>query len=95
MAGKLEGKVVSISEQGTAVTDISVDRLQGIPHDETVAVSSEGHTTVRIFPNDHQQPEMTFLAFQGDSGTLELSLVGDDISKFLGISPGSEVTVKW
>ena len=95
LAGKLEGTVVSISESGSAVTDIAIERLNGIPQDESVSISCEGHSTIRIFPTDHQQPEMTFLAFKGPTGFLELTLVGDDVSIFLGISPGKQVTVKW
>lgn len=95
MGGSIQGTVVSITDAGDAVTDISVDRLQGIPTDDRVSILCDGHVTSRIFPADHQQPEMTFLAIQGDSGFLELLLVGDSASAFLGIRSGSEVTVKW
>ena len=92
---KLEGKVTNVSESGTAVTDISLDQLTDVPTDDSVSITCEGHTTVRIFPEDHGQPEMTFIAARGKSGYLEISLVGDSVSTFLGIGPGSSVVVKW
>jgi S-adenosylmethionine hydrolase len=95
LAGKIQGKVVSISDRGDAITDIAVDRLHGIPTDESVSIHCEGHATSCIFPADHDQPEMTFLAVQGTSGFLELSLVGDSVKAFLGIGPGSQVMIKW
>ena len=55
----------------------------------------DGHVTSRIFPADHQQAEMTFLVVQGESGFLELLLVGDSASAFLGFKPGSVVALKW
>jgi S-adenosylmethionine hydrolase len=95
LAGKLQGKVVSIGQHGAAITDIAVDRLEGVPVDEQVSIRCEGHVTSCIFPADHDQPEMTFLALRGTSGFLELALVGDSVATFLGIGPGSVVTVKW
>ncbi len=95
LAGSIKGKVVSITESGDAITDISVDQLDGVPHDDRVSISCDGHVTSRIFPVDHEQPEMTFLAVHGPSGFLELLLVGDSASAFLGIAPGSDVVVKW
>jgi hypothetical protein len=87
--------VVSISSQGAAVTDIPVDRLQTVPTDDSVSICCEGHATARLFPSDHDEPEMTFLAVLGESGFLELALVGDSVATFLGIRPGSQVSVNW
>ena len=84
-----QGKVVSISDCGAAVTDIDVARLEGVPTDEQVSIHCEGHVTSCIFPADHDQPDMTFLAIRGKSGYLELTLVGDSVATFLGIGPGS------
>ncbi|MFC1759452.1 adenosylmethionine-8-amino-7-oxononanoate aminotransferase [Planctomycetota bacterium] len=95
MAGQIEGTVVSISDDGIAITDISIDRLSGVPTDESVAIQCEGHTTQHIFPVEHGQPEMTLIAAQGQSGFLEISLVGDSVATFLGIKTGSDVTVTW
>ncbi len=95
LAGKIQGKVVAISSQGDAVTDISSEQLRNVPTNEQVSIQCEGHVTSCIFPAEHGQPEMTFLARIGESGFLELSLVGDSVNTFLGIHAESPVTVKW
>lgn len=95
MAGKLSGNVVSIDESGSAVTDITAEQLADVPRDEQVQVSCEGHKTFCIFPHDHGQEEMTYIASLTESGQLCLMLVGDSVRDFLGIRPGSKVMVKW
>ena len=95
MAGKLQGEVVSVSESGDAVTSISNDQLAEAPTDDRVTIRCNGHKTAGIFPSDHNQPEMTFLAVLGSTGFLELQLVGDSAHKFLGIRAGADVTVQW
>jgi S-adenosylmethionine hydrolase len=95
VASKIQGTVVTVDEQGVAITDIANDRLAEAPTDEQVTIRCEGHVTSCIFPPDHQQPEMTFLAVCGRRGFLELMLVGDSVASFLGIGPGSVVTVQW
>ena len=92
---KVTGQVVSVSAEGNLVTDISVGDLGNAPRDERVSIKSEGHATAGIYALDHGQPEMTFIAIEGGSGCLELLLVGDDASRFLGIQAGSAVTVQW
>ncbi len=95
MGGKIQGKVTSVSANGNAVTDIAVERLAGVPTDDQVSIHCDGHVTSCIFPARHEQPEMTFLALLGESGYLELTLVGDSVSTFLGIRPGCDVTLRW
>ena len=80
---KLTGEVVSVTAVGDLVTDISVADLVSVPHDEQVTIRCDGHATSGIFPADHDQPAMTFIAVEGESGFLELALVGDDASRFL------------
>ena len=92
---KLTGQVVSVTDSGALVTDIPVATLQAVPRDDQVSVRCEGHATSGIFPDDHGQPEMTFIALEGTSGFLELALVGDDASRFLGIKPGASVALDW
>ena len=92
---KITGQVVSVSDSGDLITDIKVSDLESVPRDDRVRVHCEGHATVGIFPKDHAQAEMTFVAFEGESGCVELSLVGDDASRFLGIKSGSVVELKW
>ena len=79
MGGSIQGTVISITEDGDAVTDIAIDKLEGVPNDDRVSIYCDGHVTSRIFPAEHQQPEMTFLAIQGESGFLELLLEGDEL----------------
>ena len=92
---KLKGEVVSVTDAGDLVTDISVADLAAVPHDEQVSVKCDGHATSGIFTAEHAQPEMTFIAVEGASGFLELSLVGDDASRFLGIKQGASVSLEW
>lgn len=92
---KLSGKVALISKSGDVVTDIAVDKLAGLPRDTSVTITCEGHRTVGIHPTDHGQPDMTFVAYAGVSGFLELALVGDDASRFLGIAAGASVEIEW
>ena len=91
---KLKGEVVSVKDSGDLVTDISSDQLEGVPRDESVTVKCDGHVTAGIYPPNHEQPELTLLAIAGDEH-LELILVGESASAFLGIKPGSAVEVKW
>ncbi len=95
MAGKLQGEVVSVRESGDIVSSITREQLSNAPTDESVTIKCDGHKTVGIFPADHNEPEMTFLAILGSDGHLELVLVGDSAYKFLGIREGAAVTVKW
>lgn len=95
VVAKLKGQIVSVTETGDAVTDIKVADLESAPRDDGVSIHCEGHITTGIYPTEHGQPEMTFVAFEGASGFVQLSLVGDDASRFLGLRPGSEVIVGW
>ena len=92
---KLKGEVVSVRDAGDLVTDISVAALVAVPRDEQVCIRCDGHATSGIFPVDHDQPEMTFIAVEGESGFLELALVGDSANRFLGIKLGASVSLEW
>ena len=92
---KLSGQVVTVTEGGDLVTDIKMADLELAPRDGQVRVRCEGHVTAGIYPSEHGQPPMTFVAYEGAGGCLELSLIGDDASRFLGIKSGSAVTVEW
>jgi S-adenosylmethionine hydrolase len=92
---KLQGQVVSVTDAGDLVTDIAVADLRSTPRNDRVSIRCEGHVTSGIFPTEHEQPSMTFVALEGASGFLELSLVGDDASRFLGIRPGADVSLVW
>ncbi len=95
MPGRIEGKVISISEAGNLVTDITADRLEDAPKNDSVTIHCDEHETQGIFSPDHSEPESTFLALIGASGNLELEIVGDSASLMLGIRVGEPVVVKW
>ncbi|MCE9525437.1 MAG: SAM-dependent chlorinase/fluorinase [Planctomycetales bacterium] len=95
MPRKIEGKVVSISENGNLVTDISCDALAETPRDGTVSIRCDEHETVGLFTTGHSEPEMSFLAMLGEGGFLELTIVGDSAKMMLGIRVGERVSVQW
>ena len=95
MAGKIEGRVVAIAENGNLITDIAAEQLEHAPNDERVSVSCDEHVTNGLFRPGHSEPEMTLLALLGDRGVLELEIVGDSASLMLGISVGEKVVVQW
>lgn len=95
MSRTIEGKVVSISEQGNLVTDIPCAALRDAPRDGTVSVRCDEHETVGLFSPGHSEPEMSFLALFGEGGFLELTIVGDSAKMMLGIRPGERVCVQW
>jgi S-adenosylmethionine hydrolase len=95
VAGKLLGEVVAVDAAGNLLTDITEDRLDGVPRDESVTVACDGHKTMGIFPADHGQPEMTLLAVLNKDAQLMITLVGDSAKAFLGIRKGSPVVVSW
>jgi len=92
---KICGKVTSISESGDAITDLAIGAFDDVPMDDKTSVECGGHTTLGLFPGNHDQPEMTYVAILGNSGFLELSLIGDSAAKFLGLKVNDDVTVKW
>ena len=95
MPSRISGKVVSISDSGDAITDLDHAGLADVPRDDRTSVECGGHSTFGIYPGDHEQPEMTYVAIMGKSGFLELSLVGDSAAKFLGLKVNDDVTIKW
>jgi S-adenosylmethionine hydrolase len=95
VAQRIEGKIASVAEDGNLVTDIPVERLAAVPHDEGVTVRCDEHVTQGIFETGHDQPPMTLIAMLGASGCLELAIVGDNAKMMLGIRIGEPVTVEW
>lgn len=95
MPGKIEGAVASISESGNLVTDITAAQLRDVPRNESVSVRCDDHETIGIYALDHKEPPMTLLALVGQSGNLELEIVGDSAKIMLGIRVGEKVVVKW
>ena len=95
MACNIEGRVASVTPQGNLVTDIPLARLAGAPSDESVRVLCDEFETRGLFPPDHGQPEMTFIAILSGGGMLELVLVGESASAFFGLKAGAKVVVSW
>ncbi len=95
MPGKIEGAVASISDSGNLVTDITAAQLRDVPRNDSVSVRCDEHETVGIFALDHKEPAMTLLALVGQSGNLELEIVGDSAKIMLGVRVGEQVVVKW
>ena len=80
MAGKIQGSVVSITAAGSLVTDLTADQLRAAPRDERTQIRCDEHFTQGLFPSNHGEPEMTFLAILDDSGPLQLEIVGENAS---------------
>ncbi len=95
MAKRIEGKVTAASPTGDLLTDIGLEQLAEIPNPTEAIVACGGHETLGLHPPEHCQPDMTFVALMGNSGHVELVLVGDSASEFLGIRVGSRVVVRW
>ena len=95
MPRSIEGKVVSIGEEGNLVTDIPCAALAEAPRDSAVSIRCDEHETVGLFTPGHSEPEMSFLAMLGDSGFLELTIVGDSAKIMLGVRVGERVSVQW
>jgi S-adenosylmethionine hydrolase len=93
--GKIEGAVVAYGPTGNLVTDIPHDRLKGVPAGDGVKIVCDEHETVGIYPADHQELPSTLMAILGESGFLELTIVGDSAKMMLGVPLKEKVTVKW
>ena len=95
MAERIEGRVVSVTDAGSLVTDITAEQLGAAPRDERVRVQCDEHFTLGLFTPDHSEPEMTFLAVINEEQALQLEIVGDSASIMLGIRTGDRVVVEW
>jgi hypothetical protein len=92
---KIEGAVESIDSFGNLITNISVNDLVKVPHDETTSIVCDEHETRGIFETYADQPPMTFVAVLGSSGKLELAIVGESAADMLSIPVGTPVTIEW
>jgi S-adenosyl-L-methionine hydrolase (adenosine-forming) len=92
---KIEGTVQSIDSFGNLVTSIPADALMNVPRGEETAVVCDEHETRGIFSTYEEQPPMTLVAVVGDSGKLELAIVGDSAAIMLGVSVGTPVSITW
>jgi S-adenosylmethionine hydrolase len=95
VAQRVEGKIVSITADGSLVTDISAEQLRGAPRDERVSIRCDEHMTQGLFASRDDQPPATFLALLGSDGLLTLAVVGESARDLLGLRVGEAVVVEW
>ena len=95
VAGKIEGKIVAYGPTGNLVTDIPHERLKGVPVGDGVNVICDEHETIGIYAADHKEEPFTLMAILGESGCLELTIVGESAQAMLGVTLGEKVVVKW
>ena len=95
MAGKIEGKIAAYGPTGNLVTDIPHDRLKAVPAGDGVKITCDEHETIGIYPAGHQEEPSTLMAILGESGCLELTIVGDRAKAMLGVRLGEKIVVKW
>ncbi len=95
MANQIEGQVVSIDDSGNLITDIAIDQISDAPRDESVTIKFGDHETIGLFPSDHDQPAATMVAVLGESGFLEIQIVGISLAEMLGIKVAESVSVSW
>ena len=93
--GKLEGRIEAIDSFGNLISDITADKLEGVPRGEDVTIECDEHQTQGIFRAYADQPEMTLIALVGSSGKLELAIVGDSAAIMLGVRVGTPLSVRW
>ena len=93
MSNKIEGSVEKIGESGNLVTGISIDQVADLPADDSVTIKFGGHETHGVHPTDHEHPIGTLVASRGQSGFLEIEIVGISIAEMLGIKVGESVVI--
>ena len=94
MSNKIEGSVEKIGESGNLITGISIDAVAGLASDDSVTIKFGGHETHGVHPTDHEQPIGTLVALRGQSGFMEIEIVGISIAEMLGIKVGESVVVQ-
>ncbi len=87
--------MTEVGSKGNLISDIANDQLADVPKDENTVVKFSEHATVGIFSADHGQPDATMVAYIGESGFLEVEIVGISLSDMLGIKAGEKISVSW
>jgi S-adenosylmethionine hydrolase len=90
----ITGRVIQINSTGDLVTDIPVDAVAHLIGQEDVEVRVVDHFTQGIFPREHGEPANTLVAVLGESGFLEIGIVGVSIYDMLAIPVGQEVRIR-
>lgn len=91
----INGVIASCDSAGNLVTDIPNDSVAGLVGDENVSVKFGDHETFGIFPTDHGEPDATLVASLGESGFVQIEIVGISLSDMLGIKAGVKVAIGW
>ena len=87
--------MTEVGAAGNLISDISNDQLADVPKDENTVVKFGEHETLGIFTEDHGQPDATMVASLGNSGFLEVEIVGINLSDMLGIKTGEKISISW
>lgn len=95
MSNRIEGRVKEIGETGNLITDVSNDQLNSAPSDESFKLSVGGYDTLGLYNSNHDEPTGTMVASKGDSGFLEIEIVGVSISEMLGLKVDEIVEIQW
>lgn len=95
LSNRIDGTIASCDSAGNLVTDIPNDSVAGLVGDENVSVKFGDHETFGIFPTDHGEPDATLVASLGESGFVQIEIVGISLSDMLGIKAGVKVAVGW
>ena len=95
VANKITGEVVEIDSFGNLITNITREKLAGVPTDESVTILCDEHTTQGIFRTYSDQPAMTLIALVDSGERLELAIVGDSAAAMLGVAVGAPVEITW
>ena len=94
MSKTIEGSVEKIGESGNLITGISIDAVADLAADDSVKIKFGGHETHGVHPTEHEQPIGTLVASRGQSGYLEIEIVGISIAEMLGIKVGEAVVIQ-
>ena len=95
LSNQIEGVVATCDSDGNLITDIPNDSVAGLVGDENVSVKFGDHETFGVFPTAHGEPDATLVASLGESGCVQIELVGISLSDMLGIKSGVQVVIAW
>ncbi len=95
MAEQLEGCVAAIGPSGNLISDIKQEQLATVPRDENTIIRFGDHETCGLHSLDHGEPDSTMVAYIGNSGCLEIEIVGINLSEMLAIHVGEQISVHW
>lgn len=92
---EIAGTIAGITDQGDLISDIPSVSVRDLVGKPDVRVEVGEHFTLGIFSADHQEPASTLIAVLGESGFLELGIVGMNACEMLGVFKGETIRVVW